>query len=71
MAVLLAVGVMNLAWMAALATVCFAEKNWRHGTVVTSATGLLLLSLGAAVLLHPQFLTTLAPTHMAMGAIMR
>ncbi|HXC77870.1 MAG TPA: DUF2182 domain-containing protein, partial [Candidatus Acidoferrum sp.] len=30
MAVLLVVGLMNLVWMAAIAIVFFAEKNWRH-----------------------------------------
>jgi predicted metal-binding membrane protein len=71
MAVLLAVGIMNLAWMAALTAVCFAEKNSRHGGVVTTTTGLALLALGAAVLLHPQLLTTLAPSPMAMGPMTR
>ena len=33
MAVLLVVGLMNLAWMAAIAVVFFAEKNWRHRRV--------------------------------------
>ena len=61
MAVLLVVGVMNLAWMAGIAVTCFAEKNWRHETAITSFAGVGLLGLGLAVLLHPQFLTTLAP----------
>ena len=71
MAVLVAVGVMSLAWMAALTTVCFAEKNWRHGAAVTSMAGLVLLSLGVAVLLHPSFLTVVAPSPTAMGSMMR
>lgn len=70
MAVLLAVGVMNLAWMAALSGVCFAETNWRHRAAVTSVTGVALLGLGAVVLAHPQFLNALAPNPMAMGPVM-
>ena len=70
MAVLVAVGVMSLAWLAALTTVCFAERNWRHGSAVTSVTGFVLLSLGLAVLLHPHFLTALAPSPAAMGPMM-
>lgn len=61
MALLLAVGVMNLVWMAAITLICFAEMNWRHGSAVTSWAGIGLLGLGLAVLLHPQFLITLAP----------
>jgi len=59
-AVLFAVGVMNLVWIAALAVICFAEKNWRHGTAVTTMVGVALVGLGLAVLLHPQFLVTLS-----------
>jgi predicted metal-binding membrane protein len=61
MAILLAVGVMNLGWMGAITVICFAEMNWRHGGAVSRVVGIGLLALGLAVLLHPQFLTTLAP----------
>lgn len=61
MTVLLAVGVMNLAWMGAITVICSAEMNWRHGGPVTGLAGIGLVGLGLAVLLHPQFLTALAP----------
>lgn len=62
MAVLLAVGVMNLAWMGAITVICFAEMNWRHGDAVRGLAGIGLLALGLAVVLHPQLLTSLAPS---------
>jgi predicted metal-binding membrane protein len=49
MLVLVAVGLMNMVWMAALALVIFVEKGWRHGRKLSWAVGLGLLSL--AVLL--------------------
>src|SRR4051794_10619887 len=49
MLVLVAVGVMNMVWMAALAAVIFLEKVWRHGQQLSRAVGLGMLVL--AVLL--------------------
>jgi len=51
MAVLVVVGLMNLVWMIALAVVFVAEKNWRHGVVLSRAAGIgvAVLGIGAAV----------------------
>jgi predicted metal-binding membrane protein len=56
MAVLLVVGLMNLTWMAAIAIVFLAEKNWRHGARLTIVVGTAVTVLGIAVLAHPAFL---------------
>jgi predicted metal-binding membrane protein len=61
MAVLFVVGLMNLAWMAAIAVVLAAEKNTRDRAGVTTMVGIVLVGLGLAVLVHPSFLTGLAP----------
>lgn len=53
MAVLFVVGLMNLAWMAAIAVVFLAEKNWRHGVGLTKLIAIGVLVLGLAVLAHP------------------
>jgi hypothetical protein len=45
MIVLIAVGVMNVAVMAALAVVIFAEKLWRHGKPFGQAVGVLLAAI--------------------------
>ena len=45
MLVLVAVGVMNTVWMAALAVVSFLEKVWRYGRQLSWAVGLGLLVL--------------------------
>lgn len=60
MAVLLVVGLMNLAWMAAIAIVFFAEKNWRHGALVARTAGGGLAALGIAVMLAPALLATIS-----------
>lgn len=39
MAVLVVVGLMNLAWMAALSVLFVAEKNWRHGPGLSKVAG--------------------------------
>ena len=44
MLVLIAVGVMNVAVMAVLAVVIFAEKLWRHGKRFGQAVGVLLVA---------------------------
>jgi predicted metal-binding membrane protein len=51
--VLIAVGVMNLAWMAGLATVIFLEKTWRYGKTLGVAFGIALLILALFVPSHP------------------
>jgi predicted metal-binding membrane protein len=55
-AVLLVVGLMNLAWMAALIVVFFIEKTWRHGLVLSKVVGIVLIALGIAVVAHPALL---------------
>ena len=55
MLVLVAVGVMNMVWMAALTVVIFLEKVWRHGRPLSRAVGVGLLVL--AVLLPWQATT--------------
>ena len=59
-AVLLVVGVMNLAWMAVITLVCLGETSRRYGTAVATSAGVALLGLGVAVLLHPPLLSALA-----------
>jgi len=56
MAVLLVVGLMNLAWMAAIAVVFLAEKHWQHGALLTKVAGTGLVVLGLAVLVDPGLL---------------
>jgi len=60
MAVLFVVGLMNLAWMAAIAVVFIAEKNWRRGVGLTYIVGATVSLLGLAVLVHPTLLRTVA-----------
>lgn len=56
MAVLVIVGLMNLAWMAVIAVVFLLEKNWRHGVAVSKVAGLAVLALGIAVAVFPDLL---------------
>lgn len=63
MAVLFVVGLMNLAWMAVIAVVFLAEKNWRHGVALTKVVGVAVLALGIVVAVHPAALGSLAPMH--------
>ena len=56
MIVLVAVGVMNLAVMAALAAVIFAEKLWRHGKPFGQAVGVLLVAVGVLAIWFPWLL---------------
>jgi predicted metal-binding membrane protein len=61
MAVLFVVGLMNLTWMATIAVVFLAEKNWRHGPALTKFVGLTVIAFGIAVLAHPALLASIAP----------
>ena len=56
MVVLIAVGVMNLAWMAGLAAVVFVEKTWRHGKMFSMAFGLALIVFACFVPWHPSLI---------------
>jgi predicted metal-binding membrane protein len=58
MSVLFVVGLMNLAWMAGIAVVFLAEKNWRHGVALTKVVGVSVIALGIAVLVHPDLLAS-------------
>lgn len=60
MAVLVVVGLMNLVWMAAIALVFLAEKNWRHGVLVARVTGGGVAALGVAVAVVPSFLSAIS-----------
>ena len=61
MAVLFTVGLMNLTWMAGIAVVFLAEKNWRHGVGLTRLTGIATVLFSIAVLIHPSLLAAVAP----------
>jgi predicted metal-binding membrane protein len=61
MAVLFVVGLMNLVWMAAIAAVFVAEKNWRRGVGLTKVVGTLVIAFGLAVLIRPSLLGSVAP----------
>jgi predicted metal-binding membrane protein len=56
MAVLLVVGIMNLLWMAVIAGVFLAEKNWVRGDLLTRVAGTALVVYGIAVLVKPAWL---------------
>jgi predicted metal-binding membrane protein len=60
MALLLVVGVMNLAWMAALSAVFLLEKNWRAGIALSRIVGISLAIAGVAVILRPELLAALS-----------
>lgn len=62
MAVLFTVGLMNLAWMAALSVVFLAEKNWRHGTALINVVGTACIAIGLGVIVHPALLSALTDT---------
>jgi predicted metal-binding membrane protein len=54
MAVLVAVGTMNLAWMLGLSLLIFVEKNVRWGEGIARGAAVALLVLGAILLLRPE-----------------
>jgi predicted metal-binding membrane protein len=62
MVVLIATGVMNLAWMAALTVVIFLEKTWKHGPVLSRIAGALLIVFALFVPAHPELLPGLHMT---------
>jgi predicted metal-binding membrane protein len=62
MSVLLVVGVMNIAWMAAVSAVCWGEKaSTRHAAVAT-VVGAVLVVCGLVVLIEPRTLGQIAGT---------
>jgi predicted metal-binding membrane protein len=63
MTVLFVVGLMNLAWMAAIAVVFLAEKNWRRGVGLSKLVGTTVAGFGIAVLIHPALLDSVSHAH--------
>jgi predicted metal-binding membrane protein len=59
MALLVAFGAMQLAWMLALAVLILLEKAAPFGERLARVTGAALLVLGVALLVHPAFVTHL------------
>jgi predicted metal-binding membrane protein len=51
MAVLTVAGLMSLPWMAVLAVLILAEKNWRHGIGLSRVAGLGMVAGGVLVAL--------------------
>ena len=66
MAILLVLGLMNLAWMAALSAVFLLEKNWSRGVALSRVVGLGLAALGIAIILRPDLLATFSGDHGSM-----
>jgi predicted metal-binding membrane protein len=67
MAVLFVVGLMNLVWMAGIAIVFLAEKNWRHGVGLVKVVGVAVIAFGIAVLIDPGLLGSFAGSEMMTG----
>ena len=60
MAVMVAVGVMNLTWCAVIAAALAAEKNIRANRKLLAAMGLTLVVIGISIAAHPPLLDVLA-----------
>jgi len=60
MAVLVVVGLMNLVWMAGIALIFLAEKNWKHAVGLTKFVGAALIVLGIAVVVRPGILPNIS-----------
>jgi predicted metal-binding membrane protein len=59
MALLIAFGTMQLAWMLVLALLILLEKAAPFGEQLARVTGVALLALGVALLVHPEFVNHL------------
>ncbi|MGH3118315.1 MAG: DUF2182 domain-containing protein [Gaiellales bacterium] len=59
MAVLVAVGTMNLAWMAGMALLIALEKNAPHGGRIAIVAAVVFFTFGAVLVVHPSTLTAL------------
>jgi predicted metal-binding membrane protein len=57
-AVLVAVGTMNLPWMVLLGVVAMLEKTWRHGRRLSHVAGAAMMLIAAAIVLHPAWAPT-------------
>ena len=60
MVVLVVIGLMNLIWMSAIALIFLAEKNWRHGALLTRVAGAGLAAVGVAVMAVPSLLSAIS-----------
>ncbi len=56
MILLIAVGVMNVAVMAAVAVVILVEKLWRYGKPFSQAAGVALIAIGVLAIWFPWLL---------------
>lgn len=65
MTVLIAVGVMNLPWMAGLAALIFAEKVLPRPRLVAGVGGAVLLALAVVAAIEPSLLSGLTPAGMS------
>ncbi len=59
MAVLIALGTMNVAWMVVLAVIIFAEKSWRWGERLAVGTAIAFVGVGITLLVDPSLIATL------------
>jgi predicted metal-binding membrane protein len=69
MVALLALGMMDLRWMAAFAVAITLEKVWRHGERLSHALGIALIVLGALAPWHPALVPGLHRAGMTMGGM--
>lgn len=60
MLVLVAVGLMNLAWMVALAAVFWIEKHMRNGRTFSRVVGCVLVLLAVSILIYPGLIAVVA-----------
>lgn len=67
MTVLFVVGLMNLAWMAVIAVVFLAEKNWKYAPTLTKVVGTALVAFGIAVVVHPALLSSVTSSGAGAG----
>jgi predicted metal-binding membrane protein len=66
MVALIALGVMDLRWMAALAVVVVLERTWRHGWATVYVVGIGLIVLGLLAPWHPGLIPGLHGPEMPM-----
>ncbi|HEY3766102.1 MAG TPA: DUF2182 domain-containing protein [Gaiellales bacterium] len=69
MVALIALGIMDLRWMAAFTVVITLERVWRHGRRVALAAGIALIVLGLLVPGHPGLVPGLHRAPMPMGTM--
>lgn len=60
MSVLLVVGVMNVAWMAAVSAICLGEKASSQRNALATVVGAVLVGCGLVVLIEPRMLDVIA-----------